>query len=287
MVRGHSLFHPVDSVVTEQVPIYLPLTPIIMASKPSEAALLNDIASLAALINKHKSAAQAPLPFGPYSYSSSSYKLPPPVTQKKFSNLSLKPQSLVPLQPNTTPVIQTQQLIHKNPYKLVKPKPIPNIPPATTAIPPSTKQTRPATPNSYIRRGNKLVRKSILKLQTSPHKKFILKSPSATKSISSSPSIRVKQMMANAQSPGLYKRHLTLNPALASRKPVSLLTAYFRLSKNSLVRKTSNKYIRPGAVIAIKKPLGTNCSSTSSILLDSQNITFHSENRRRQCENAH
>lgn len=229
---------------------------------PEEQLLLSDIASLAALINKHKSAQTPFVPTANRTFS----KHPPPVSQKKFSNLTLKSQSAHTISPSitnnstnnniTTPIIThqqppQQQLIHKNPYKLVKPKPIPNIPPSTLPT------TKPPTPNSYVRRGNKLVRKSILKI-TSQHKKFILKSPSTNKSVSSSTSLRVKQQLLAqaAHNAGFYRRQLSyVNPSLAS-KGVSRLTSYFRRG-NSLVRKDAHKYIRPGAVILPKKTLGT------------------------------
>jgi hypothetical protein len=226
-----------------------------------EALLLDDIASLAALINKHKSTQPK------YSGYHKSSSFPPPHVptsyNNKFTNLSLQPKHIPPqiaqqIPPQPIPQQQPQQQtplqrIPSNPYKLVNPKPAPSI------LLPIPLQQQPTLPHNtvsrstpYVRRGNKLVRKSTLK--TSPHKKFILKSPVTLKSILSSPSLRVKQhILAVAKSTGLQRKGLSLKPTLASR---AILASYFRRG-NSLVRKAANKYIRPGVLIQDKKPLGT------------------------------
>lgn len=232
-----------------------------MATAQEEALLLGDIASLAAMINKHK-AAQTKTTYQPH-FSSHGY------TATRFANRSLRStpvpstsssstsntSSISTPTPNAT--VLSQQLVHKTQYKLVKPKPIlpstPAIPQPNPQVVPisTTASTSSPTKTPYIRRGNnKLVRQSA---KTSPHKKFLLKSSTTPKSNPSSPSLRLKQFLAAAtvRSPG-YKR--LFNNKLTPTK-TSTLATYFRHG-NTLVRKTSNKYVRPGVIIPNKQPLG-------------------------------
>lgn len=253
----------------------------IMTKAQEEAMLLDDIASLAAMINKHKAAAQAhpPSTYPSSTYPSSTYpptypssyrqSYPQNSSTTRFTNRSFRPTSntqptsnnkTLSTQPTSQNPVLLQHLVHKTPLKLVKPKPLlPSAP--TTSIPsptfpiPSTITSTSSNTTPYVRRGNKLVRKSILK-KNSPHKTFILKSPSTPKSVPSSTSLKLKQFLAAAtlRSAGFYSRQLASKPSKITPTKLTLAT-YFRHG-NSLVRKTSNKYVRPGVIIPNKKALG-------------------------------
>lgn len=194
-----------------------------------EAVLLKDIASLAALINSHKHN-NLPPKLAPSFLAS----YPPSKPQKKYTNLSLSLTTHFPTKP--------------------KPKP-PNLL-ATTPIPTpiSTNISYPPKPKPYTSYTLKTphYRLQVTKPKPSPNKQLKLQ-PSQPITRPSTPNTPTP----TPKTPGLLQRRLSTKPTLIFNN-FSVLSNYFRRG-NTLVRKSSLKYIRPGVLIPDKK-VGKQCT---------------------------
>lgn len=270
-----------------------------------EAALLQEIAGLAALINGHKSYKPPSRTYYPGSHTQPHGA--PPAQKPRFANMTLTkpttipPQPPLPAQPRPQPQPPSVSQLPK-PVFPSKPQPIPTtvrtppkpkyankklvlnatsssptkaIAPAPAIVPVNSAPTPSKVKNSYIRRGNKLVRKSTTFLSkgvtNTPYTPRNLYSTTPTAPTTYSPSVYIKYRMALIrasqikQNPTLSRRYSItkkspIRLSLTKKSPLKLSTGntYVRRGGNKLVR-NSLKYVRattPSKPPATNQPIG-------------------------------